>query len=116
MPGDADLGRLTTRTRTGQLTHYPTHRKDDRRADRRANHREYQRGQRANPGPRLTDRAPVAAHLDALRDAGMTLADIAAVSGYSRSYLHDVMAGRSQRIRAIAAEDLLSIPVRSAAA
>ena len=46
----------------------------------------------------------------------MTLADIAAVSGYSRSYLHDVMAGRSQRIRAIAAEDLLSIPVRSAAA
>ena len=89
---------------------------DDCRADLRAYNRKYMRDLRANPGPRLTDRAPVAAHLDALRDAGMTLADIAAVSGYSRSYLHDVMAGRSQRIRDITAEDLLSIPVRSAAA
>lgn len=81
----------------------------------RAYHRKYSAERRRNPGPRLTDAAPVAAHINAMRAAGMGYPDIEAISGYNRETLRDTAKGRVIRVRTVMAEDLLSIPVEVAA-
>lgn len=87
-----------------RLCHCP-----DCRARMQVYNREYMRSLRADPGPRLVDAAPVRAHVKALGAAGLTLNQIADRSGYARGTLATLSAGRVQRVRAVMAEDLLSI-------
>lgn len=82
---------------------------------KRAEARDYMRAYRAT-GPRTTDARPIAWHIGVLLAQGMTLAGIAARAGYSHDTLASISSGRVRRVRTTTAEDLLSIPVRSAAA
>src|SRR5690606_12166787 len=78
---------------------------------RRAHHRDYQRARRAGGVPLLVDPQPTREHLSALRSAGMTIREIATMSGYSRSNLARVLNGTTTRIRSVMATDLQSIRV-----
>ena len=89
---------------------------DPCRARLRAYNREYMREFRANAAPRLTDAAPIRAHLHALRADGWTLRDLAVHVGYDHSTLASVSSGRTQRVRTVMAEDILSVPVKAVAA
>lgn len=89
---------------------------DDCRARLRAYNRDYMRDLRRDQTPRLVDAAPVRAHLLALRADGWRLQDIAETSGYHRGTLDSISSGRVHRVRTVTAEDIMSIPVRSAAA
>lgn len=82
---------------------------------KRAERREYMRSYRTG-GPRTTDARPVAYRVGVLVASGMTLAEIAARAGYSHDALASISSGRVQRVRTTTAEDILSIPVSSAAA
>lgn len=82
---------------------------------KRAERREYMRAYRAG-GPRTTDARPVAYRIGVLIASGMTLAGIAAESGYSHDAIASISSGRVKSVRTTTAEDILSIPVRSAAA
>ena len=88
---------------------------DDCRARVRTFNRDYMRDLRRDPRPRLTDAAPVRAHLLALRADGWRLQDIAEASGYHRGTLDSISSGRVRQVRTVTAEDLLSIPLRAVA-
>lgn len=81
----------------------------------RAN-RDYQRSYMREGGARTVDAALVRAHLLALRADGWTQAAIVARSGYNLGTVKNICQGRVHRVKAETAMDLLSIPVRSAAA
>lgn len=76
---------------------------------KRAYNREYMRDLRKNPAPRLVDAAPSRQRLIDLRAAGMTLKEIAAVSGYSLHTLKSLHTGRVARVRTVMAEDLAMV-------
>ena len=81
----------------------------------RTYNREYMRSLRAEPGPRLVDAGPTRDHLHALCGGGWTLRQIAAYVGYHHATLASVSSGRTVRVRAVMAEDVLSIALRVAA-
>ncbi|WP_193117066.1 helix-turn-helix domain-containing protein [Brachybacterium tyrofermentans] len=77
---------------------------------------DYQRDYYRGGGSRTVDAAPIREHLLALRADGWTQAAIATHSGYGIWTIKHICQGRAQRVREATAVDLLSIPVRSAAA
>lgn len=58
----------------------------------------------------------VRAHLDALADAGWTMTDLAEHLGYHRNTLYNIRGGKNVTVTGLLAEDILSVPVKQAAA
>lgn len=77
---------------------------------------DYQRDYYRDGGNRTVDATVVREHLLALRADGWTQAAIVARSGYNLGTVKNICQGRAQRVRTTTAEDILSIPVSSAAA
>lgn len=86
----------------------------DCRERTRVERRDYMRAYRVT-GPRTTDARPVTRHVHQLLTSGMTLAGIAARTGYAHDTLASISSGRVQRVRTTTAEDILTIPVQEAA-
>lgn len=61
------------------------------------------------PAPERVPAGPVRAHIDALLDEGVILADLARRIGYGRTTLHNIRTGHSETTLAVIAEDILSV-------